>query len=635
MSRYLIALWIALIAAIASITGLAFFWNSQRSQMAVQRVEDILQLQLEPFRRSISEVLAEYSLILQKEVGSCNWSDLQACVQLTRLPLADSVVVADRDLQLHFPSDPNLSTDRRSLIDEAMQLIREQMDPRKVAQAIKLDLERGTDAPSLIEEVGLFRARSYSAQSNRATSPPIQATGAKSAAQQQSIPEIAQSEMGSEELAQQFSRSSAAVSAMTDNRKGLGENFGWITWYHRRGIVLGFWWQDGADWRSIVVLPRARWMADVVARLPESASGIGPPLNKLNAEQLSGSLVQLTDVEGNVIYQWGSSPESEWNQLASGHPAATLPLNDPLEGWRLQVFASAELRERLSGDTLILPLSLAVAGLSAALLLVGALVTVNVNRQLRLAERRVSFVNQVSHELRTPLTNICMYADLLASSLKRDFADPMESDGVRPLALHSDQPADVPSASQALERIGIIQSESQRLSRLISNVLEFARQEKRAGLRTSPIVLDHIVRDVVETFRPRLEQSGLTISLELNTAEPRQIDSAAVEQILINLISNAEKYAANGKRIAILTRSEGDFVIVDVVDFGPGIPRRWAEKVFVPFTRMSDRLEDPAGTGIGLTIVRQLCKDHGGDCNLVPTTVGATFRCRLLAKLHN
>ena len=104
-----------------------------------------------------------------------------------------------------------------------------------------------------------------------------------------------------------------------------------------------------------------------------------------------------------------------------------------------------------------------------------------------------------------------------------------------------------------------------------------------------------------------------------------------LEQILVNLIGNAEKYASAGKRLDISSTSEGDRVAITVRDYGPGVPARMAERIFQPFVRVSDRLEDPAGTGIGLTIVRDLARRHSGDCLLQPLRPGASFCCTLQA----
>lgn len=576
MSRSLTALWVALLAAISVIVTLAYLWNVQREQIAQQRVEEILQLQLQPFRRSITEVLDGYSLSLQRELSGFGPADLQACVELARLPLADEVVVTDRAQQLHFPRDSRLSTDRQSLVAEALQLLREQADPRPALQSMGLSNRLPDATEDSAASQTAIRAKTYAVQSRG------------EASQQQPVE------------AEQFQQTQSVVASPGS------ESFGWVTWYHRRGIVLGFWWAQSEDWRTMIVLPRARWMADLVGKLPESASPNDSAFSKLPSTVLPGGLTQLIDVEGKVIYQWGDAPSGSWEQLQSRPPSASLPLDEPLEGWRLQMFASDELRQRLSGESILIPLILAVAGLALALLLVGVFVTVNLNRQLRLAANRVSFVNQVSHELRTPLTNIRMYADLLA----QQFED------------HAEQ-VDV------AERVAVIQGESQRLSRLISNVLQFARPAARGQPRRTSVVLDELVEQVLATFRPRLQRAGFRIELNLHTPQPRQLDADAVEQILVNLIGNAEKYGASGKLLQLSTQTTGESVIIDVQDHGPGIAAHQRERIFEPFVRLSDGLEDPAGTGIGLTIVRQLAQEHGGTCELLPSERGAHFRCIL------
>ncbi len=86
------------------------------------------------------------------------------------------------------------------------------------------------------------------------------------------------------------------------------------------------------------------------------------------------------------------------------------------------------------------------------------------------------------------------------------------------------------------------------------------------------------------------------------------IDRSVVEQVLVNLIGNAEKYAASGKYLCVETKGDDRYFEILVSDRGPGIPTRMREQVFKPFVRMTDRLEDPAGTGIGLTIARELAR---------------------------
>src|SRR5690606_38541242 len=103
-------------------------------------------------------------------------------------------------------------------------------------------------------------------------------------------------------------------------------------------------------------------------------------------------------------------------------------------------------------------------------------------------------------------------------------------------------------------------------------------------------------------------------------------DADAVGQIVANLVSNVEKYAASGGSLVIATRQDADRAVVRVTDRGPGIAAAHEGKVFTPFYRVSDRVTDGVtGTGIGLAIARDLARAGGGDLVLVPAGTGACF----------
>jgi signal transduction histidine kinase len=222
----------------------------------------------------------------------------------------------------------------------------------------------------------------------------------------------------------------------------------------------------------------------------------------------------------------------------------------------------------------------------------------------------MSFVNQVSHELKTPLTNIRMYAELLDDDL-------YDAD------------------ERTRRHLGVIVEESQRLSRLIGNILTFARhQREKLTLRPAPKQLDEVVAAVIEQFRPALDEKGITVELDLAAPHPARLDADAIGQILGNLLSNVEKYAATGHLARVTTRQDGPRLTLTVADAGPGIPPRHRERVFEPFHRVSDALSDGvAGTGIGLGIARTLARLHGGDLVLCPSERGATFEASLHAPL--
>ena len=178
----------------------------------------------------------------------------------------------------------------------------------------------------------------------------------------------------------------------------------------------------------------------------------------------------------------------------------------------------------------------------------------------------------------------------------------------------------------------VIVSESQLLSRLISNVLTFGRQQRDALiLNPRPASADELVRRVVEQFAPTLSQLGFQTELQLDAGLPVMLDQDAVEQIIVNLISNVEKYAADGKLLKIETRRDKSKLRIIVTDAGPGIPAAMQRAVFEPFVRVSSRLEDAAGTGIGLSIARELARFHGGDLTMMDCASGASFCVELPA----
>jgi signal transduction histidine kinase len=139
------------------------------------------------------------------------------------------------------------------------------------------------------------------------------------------------------------------------------------------------------------------------------------------------------------------------------------------------------------------------------------------------------------------------------------------------------------------------------------------------------VSVDEVVRRIIEQFVPTLERLNIKNELQLDAETPVRVDEDAVEQILVNLISNVEKYAADGGLLKIETCREGSSVRIVVADAGQGIPVAMQRAVFEPFVRVSSRLEDAAGTGIGLSIARELARLHDGDLRMTDCESGASF----------
>jgi len=213
-------------------------------------------------------------------------------------------------------------------------------------------------------------------------------------------------------------------------------------------------------------------------------------------------------------------------------------------------------------------------------------------RLIRDALQKVSFVNQVSHELRTPLTNIGLYSELLDSKL----AD-----------------------------------EAHRLGRMINNVLTFS-QAGRGGFEPHPsdAYVDEIVGRVVESFAPALREKHFEVDVRCDAPSAVHTDADFVEQIVANLVSNSEKYAASGRYLQIVTSQAGERTSIVVKDRGPGIPHKERRRIFRPFYRISDRLsEGVTGAGIGLTISRRLTKALLGQLLIESNGAGAIFRLEI------
>jgi len=228
--------------------------------------------------------------------------------------------------------------------------------------------------------------------------------------------------------------------------------------------------------------------------------------------------------------------------------------------------------------------------------------------QIRLARQQQDFVSAVSHELKTPLTSIRMYGEML----REGWADPAKQ-------------------QQYYE---YIHDESERLTRLISNVLQLAkitRNEPQFDLK--PVPAGELMSRIEAKISGQVLNAGF--ELEFDT-DPRadqvsiNIDEDCFAQIVINLIDNAIKFSkdAEKKRIEISSRlGKENAVIIAVRDFGPGVPKDQLKKIFQLFYRSESELtRETVGTGIGLAIVHQLSQAMEGKADVVNREPGAEFR---------
>lgn len=230
-----------------------------------------------------------------------------------------------------------------------------------------------------------------------------------------------------------------------------------------------------------------------------------------------------------------------------------------------------------------------------------------------LSERRAAFVSAVTHELRTPLTTFKMYSEMLAEGMVADEA-------------------------KRKHYLATLCSEANRLSHLVENVLAYARLERgSARRRVEAITLGALLERLKPRLAERAGQSGLTL-VEDSTPEALQtvvqVDVAAVEQILFNLVDNACKYAApqaTEKRIHLEALPDGRFAMLRVRDHGRGISAEGAKRLFRPFSKSAHEAAQSApGVGLGLALSRRLSRSLGGDLRLAAGEKGgACFVLRL------
>jgi signal transduction histidine kinase len=378
----------------------------------------------------------------------------------------------------------------------------------------------------------------------------------------------------------------------SSDTSGKSISSGWYTWYWGNGVNLLYWTRDNSGHVIGAECDRSRMLADIVGELPNSDP---------SDPNLPNGRIAMIDGEGTTVYQWGA-----YDPAGEEQPRTRLALGRPLNAWSLAYFAPIAEFDKALGGSIAFNL---IAGMGALAVALGGLAFYfyrESTREMREAAERVSFVNQVSHELKTPLTNIRMYAELL----DRDLPD---------------------NDPKSAAHLGVILSESQRLSRLIGNVLTFARQRNnKLTLQRTEGVVDTCVQLTLDHFRPALESKGVKVSFSPGASTAVSFDRDALEQILGNLFSNVEKYAPNGGVLEVASRQTGNSVVIVVSDRGPGIPRGQEERIFEPFHRLSNKVSDGVtGTGIGLSIARDLARRHGGDLKVVPSKAGASFELEI------
>src|SRR5262249_50668311 len=217
----------------------------------------------------------------------------------------------------------------------------------------------------------------------------------------------------------------------------------------------------------------------------------------------------------------------------------------------------------------------------------------NVTKEMALARLKSDFVSNVSHELRTPLSLIRLYAETLELGRLTD-----------------------PAKFQ--EYYQIIRKESERLTGLINNILDFSRIEagrKEYDFRETD--LRELVRNTLESYRYQIEQNGFTYEEKIEEVPPMRVDREAMTRSLLNLVNNALKYSQDRKYLGVNLYRDNGAVKLEVIDHGIGIPAQEHSKIFEKFYRVGDPLvHNTKGSGLGLSLVRHIVQAHGGEVDV-------------------
>ncbi len=357
----------------------------------------------------------------------------------------------------------------------------------------------------------------------------------------------------------------------------------------RAEIPEGFWDRGGrrhvlVDGRVVlaaVVQPSPRGPLLVGLRRDDRAL-TGTVLDRALSPGEGRSALVVVDGAGRPV--WASGP------AGSAAPVITVPFGEALPAWRVALYEPSGLAPRDMVRRQAMTFMAAFA-LLLGLIATGLIATYRLQRrESEIARLKSDFVANVSHDLKTPLSLIRMFAETL--ELGR-----------------------VPDEARRREYYAVLTRESERLTRLIDNVLDFSRIESgRQRYDIAPGPVEPVVHEVLDSFRHPLAQQGFAVDVDIAPDLPEvPLDAEAVKQALANLLDNAMKYSADRRKIRVAARREGAGVAIEVADEGVGIPVSERERIFEKFYRIGrSETQGRRGSGVGLALVKHIVEAHRG-----------------------
>ncbi len=354
---------------------------------------------------------------------------------------------------------------------------------------------------------------------------------------------------------------------------------GWRPWFADNSLHLIGWYEwAGRPLRIGVEVEMMALLSRLLGNFPTE-----PPFTETYA---------LLDGNGTVFHQVGRLEITPGSQPLATTAIAGLP------HWRVAIYANSP--DGATGGSFLLLGSLLVGIFVVAILFGGSLLLWQAHRNQVDAWQKTSFVSSVSHELKTPLTTIRMYAELLG---EKRIEDP----------------------DKQRRYLQVIIRESQRLTRLVNNVLDFSRLEQgRRKFTREEVDLAALLHGLLDSQLVRIEEAGIQLVRQIEASSAVvESDRDALEQIVLNLIDNAIKYAAAGKLLRVELQPQQGRWLVRISDQGPGIPNAHRQQIFDKFHRVDTSLTArQQGSGLGLSIARQLAEGLGGSLVFCPGSNG-------------